>query len=538
MKLTLEGIKNRYEWDKNKIKLPEYDVEKVIKETFEHPTWVHFGVGNIFRGMITQIQQQLLNKGLVNTGIIAVDTFDHEVIDEIYKPFDNLILFVGLKPDGNTLCEVISSVTEAIYADYNNKANLQRLNDIFTNPSLQFVSFTITEKGYALKNIHGELLPIIQTDITNGPTKPQHVMSILTALVYQRYLKGAFPIALVSMDNCSHNGEILETAVTYIARQWVINGFVDEGFLTYLEDETKVSFPWSMIDKITPRPARQIKELLVEKGIENMNIITTAKKTFIAPFVNTEIPQYLVIEDKFPNGRCKLEIAGVYFTDQQTVKDAERMKVSTCLNPLHTTLAIFGCLLGFDRISEEMKDDDLRLLIEKIGYQEGLRVVVNPKIIDPTKFIKEVINERFINPFVPDTPQRIATDTSQKIAIRFGETIKAYASNPNLDVNTLIYIPLTIAGWLRYLLAIDDMGQPMELSTDPMLGQLQNELSKIQFGNQTSVQENLKSILANSSIFGIDLYTVGLGDKVTAIFTEMISGPKAVRNTIHKYLTI
>lgn len=123
-----------------------------------------------------------------------------------------------------------------------------------------------------------------------------------------------------------------------------------------------------------------------------------------------------MIEDSFPNGRPPLEKAGVYFTNRQTVENSERMKVQTCLNPLHTALAIFGCLLGYKTIYEEVKDGCLKKLIEKIGYEEGLPVVVDPKIIDPKEYLKEVIEERFPNPYIPDAPQRIATDTSQKDA--------------------------------------------------------------------------------------------------------------------------
>lgn len=89
------------------------------------------------------------------------------------------------------------------------------------------------------------------------------------------------------------------------------------------------------------------------------------------------------------------------------------MKVCTCLNPLHTTLAIFGCLLGFDRIYKEVQDKDLLHLIEQVGFIEGLPVVENPEIIKPIDFINEVIYKRFANPNIPDMPQRIASDTSQ-----------------------------------------------------------------------------------------------------------------------------
>ena len=130
------------------------------------------------------------------------------------------------------------------------------------------------------------------------------------------------------------------------------------------------------------------------------------------------------MEDRFPNGRPRFEKAGVFLTDRATVDKADTMKVTTCLNPLHTALAIMGCLLGYRSIAEEMKDPDLSLLVSEIGYNEGLPVVESPGIIDPKTFLEEVVTVRFSNPNIPDIPQRIATDTSQKVAIRYGETIK------------------------------------------------------------------------------------------------------------------
>ena len=167
-----------------------------------------------------------------------------------------------------------------------------------------------------------------------------------------------------------------------------------------------------MIDKITPRPHKIVEEQLVKDGIEGMEPIVTSKNTFIAAFVNAERPQYLVIEDKFPNGRPALEKAGVYLTDRDTVNKTERMKVTTCLNPLHTAMSVYGCMLGYTLICDEMKDADIVALIKRLGYVEGLPVVVNPGILEPKAFIDEVVEQRLPNPFMPDAPQRIATDTS------------------------------------------------------------------------------------------------------------------------------
>ena len=136
---------------------------------------------------------------------------------------------------------------------------------------------------------------------------------------------------------------------------------------------------------------------------------------------------------------------------------------------------------------------------------------------------------------MPDTPQRIVCDTSQKLGIRFGETIKAYNNNPNLDVKNLTFIPLTIAGWCRYLMAIDDEGDSFELSPDPMLKSLTNIMGNIKLSETKNVHEYLPLILSNESIFGVNLYEVGLGEKIEAYFVELINGKGAVRFTLKKY---
>ena len=212
------------------------------------------------------------------------------------------------------------------------------------------------------------------------------------------------------------------------------------------------------------------------------------------------------------------------------------MKVCTCLNPLHTALAVFGCVLGHVKISEEMKDAELKKLVETIGYVEGLPVVVNPGVLDPKEFIDTVLNVRIPNPFMPDTPQRIATDTSQKLAIRFGETIKAYAASETLDVADLKLIPLVFAGWLRYLMAVDDNGNAFELSPDPLLDTVCPYVAGFKLGEEADVEAALKPVLENDKIFGVNLYEVGMAETVCGYFKEMIAGTGAIRATLKKYV--
>ncbi len=536
MKLTLEGLKDKKAWENAGIQIPSYEVEAISQKTKKCPKWVHFGIGNIFRIFMGTAADDLIESGAMDHGITCVETFDFDVVDKIYKPYDNLALCVTMHRDGSVVKRVVGSLSEAIAARPEDAKARERLVEIFTNPDLQLVTFTITEKGYALTNSDGKYFGFIKADLENGPDADLNsAMSLTAAMLKKRFDTGAKPLALVSTDNVSQNGKKLRDSVLTVAKEWQKRGFVTEEFIKYISDENRVAFPWSMIDKITPRPSESVKEMLEKDGVEDMDIVVTGKKTYIAPFVNAEGPQYLVIEDHFPNGRPPLEKAGFYMTDRDTVNASERMKVTVCLNPIHTALSPFGCILRIPSFSKTFTDPDLRRLAELVGPKEGMEVVVDPKILSPKAFLQELFTERFPNPYIPDTPARISTDISQMEAIRFGVTINAFVAKYG-DATRLKGIPIAIAGYLRYALGLDDEGKPFELSPDPMNGEMTKKLSTIEFGNPDSVKDQLKPILSNETLFGSDLYKDGIGLRIEELFKEMIAGKGAVRRTLHKYL--
>ena len=457
-----------------------FDREKMITETEKNPAWVHFGCGNIFRALPARCAQSMIERGLLKSGITAVEGYDEEIIEKIYRPNDNISLLVTLMADGKSEETVIGSVAEAL--TFSESA---RLNEIFSSPSLFMVSFTITEKGYSSEGY----------------------MDKVTALLYSRYKCSAPPVAMISMDNCSNNGDVLRAAVFNAAVK-----YGDESFISYIE---KLSFPLTMIDKITPRPSIDLSEKLTYEGFEDMYPVVTEKNTYIAPFVNAEECEYLVIEDDFPCGRPELQKSGIILTDRQTVIRCEQMKVGACLNPLHTALAVFGCILGFKKISDEMADSDLRRLAEGVG-RESLPTVDDPGVLKPEKFISDVLTLRLPNPNIPDSPQRIATDTSQKLSVRFGNTLRRYGKK----ARDLTFIPLVIAGWLRYLKGIDDIGGKFELSPDPLLEKLCGKAPE--------------EILKMQEIFGVDLYDIGIYEKILEYYGQMCQGTGSVRRTIHE----
>jgi fructuronate reductase len=508
MKLDLESLKSKEQWETAGIKLPGFDIDKMLSSSHEEPIWIHFGAGNIFRAFIAPLQQSLIEKGLSEKGVLAAFTIEPEIIEAYWKKCGNLTLSVTMNSDGTLGKEVVASVSEALYA-HPKSSDWKRLVEVFKSPSLQMVSFTITEKGYA-------------------STQAGSCMHICALLLHERYKAGGLPTAMVSMDNCSKNGELLSKAVR--KSSLLIDGDGLEGFHEYLD--TKVSFPWTMIDKITPSPDADVAKALQAVGFEGTDSIKTDLGTFVSPFVNAEEFQLLVVEDDFPNGRPPLEAAGVVFTTRQSVNLTEKMKVGACLNPIHTSISIFGVLLGIEAVPAIMKDPGIRKLAELLGYSENLPMAADPGIISAKAFLDKCLNERFPNPFLRDAPFRITTDTSQKLSSRFGDTIKAYSAKDPEKLNGLKAIPLTLAAWCRYLMGVDDSGKTFNPSPDPLLPDLRPIISRVSLGEPCNAHETLLPILSREDIFGLNLYTTPIAAKVEAYFEKLIDGPGAVRKVL------
>ena len=536
MQLNYAGLSHPQFWHSCGISLPSYPVKEVARRTQSAPQWAHFGIGNIFRIFIGGIADTLLEQGWMDRGLTCVEVFDPGIVEAIYAPHDNLALNILLHKDGKRDMRVCGAFSEVILATPQQSSDIARLRDVFTCPDLQMVSFTITEKGYALTDVEGAYLPAVAKDLVQGPDAPSTVIPLLTSMLYSRYCAGALPLALVSMDNCAHNGDLLKNAVLSVAHEWEQRGWIESGFLGYLQDPARITFPWTMIDKITPRPSETWQHTLEEYGLENIGTVVTDKRTYIAPFANAEVPQYLVIEDDFPAGRPPLEKGyGVYMTDRRTVNLCERMKVTACLNPVHSALGPIGVVLGIDGFADLLEDPDLLSMAQRVAYTEGMPMIENPGILSPKAFTDELFQERFPNRYLGDTNLRLCTDVTQGWSVRFGQTIHAYVAHFG-SAASLTAIPLGIAGCFRYMMGTDDQGMPYPLAPDPLAEQLHEALSSLSLGNPDSLRDQLRPYLSNSQLFGIDLYTAGVGSKIEDMLRSMLEGPGACRSTVHRWM--
>ena len=107
--------------------------------------------------------------------------------------------------------------------------------------------------------------------------------------------------------------------------------------------------------------------------------------------------------------------------------------------------------------------------------------------------------------------------------------------DPKLNVGDLKFIPLVFAGWLRYLMGVDDNGKEFTLSSDPRLQELTAIVSGISLGASTDVEAVLDNVLSDASIWGVDLKALGMDTIVCRYFQELIAGPGAVAAVLNKY---
>ncbi len=144
-----------------------------------------------------------------------------------------------------------------------------------------------------------------------------------------------------------------------------------------------------------------------------------------------------------------------------------------------------------------------------------------------------MLHERFPNPAIPDTPQRIATDTSQKLPVRYGGTCAVTGTQPPMV--QLRYIP-GLCRLVPLSAGVDDAGKTMPVSPDPLLPQLQPLLADVTLGKPDTFTHQLRPILQNADIFGVDLYEAGWPKRWRTISVPCWQG-RSVRDILRRQLS-
>ena len=329
-----------------------------------------------------------------------------------------------VSPHGERKLEKITSITEVIGYE----PSLARVLELGADPSTRIVSFTVTEAGYALDH-QGELdlkHPEVVSDLA-GATKST-IYGIATAILRARRAANAGALTFMNCDNLRHNGDHFRKNLRAF-----ITAAGDADLLAWMEAST--TCPNAMVDRITPRPAADMKARVAkEAGWDDQ-----------APLMAESFIQW-VIEDRFANGRPGWERVGVEMTGD--VQPYEEAKIRI-LNASHSAIAWAGTLCGLTYIHEGTLNPTIRNIAADYVTNDVIPCLTQPGEPSPVDLPKyrDVVLDRFGNDAIADTNQRVAADGFAKIPgfilptirerLARGESIASVARLPALFLTFL-----------------------------------------------------------------------------------------------------
>ena len=413
--------------------------------TFPTPTYdrtqvrtgiVHIGVGGFHRAHEAAYLDQLMNEGkALDWGVSGVGLLTQDRhMQEVMSAQDCLYTLVIKHPDGSLHPRVVGSIIQYLFAPDDPEAVLELMAD----PGTRMVSLTVTEGGYLAHPVTGEFDaddPAIQNDLRPGST-PSTSAGFITEALSRRRDRRVPPFTVVSCDNIPGNGQVAHKMISAFAR------LKDPELADWVDRE--VTFPNSMVDRITPVTTEADRSLLAEQfGVED------AWPVVCEPFTQW------ALEDNFRNGRPPFEDVGV-----QLVKDVEPYELMKLrlLNASHQALCYLGYLAGY-RYAHEVCQDPLFTKF-LLGYmdQEATPTLAPVPGVDLEAYKHQLI-ERFANPEIRDTLARLCAESSDRIPKWLLPVIRQQlASGGEIRRSALV-----VAAWARYAEGQDEQGQPIEV---------------------------------------------------------------------------
>lgn len=438
---------------------------------------LHFGISNFHRAHQCRYIHDLLETGhgrdWAVVGATPRDSSSGKKKHEALNKQDFLYTIVE-KTGRETLPVVVGSIRESI-APADVDAILERLQD----PDIRIVSLTVTEGGY-LQDSDSCFDPDSDTvkeeveHFKNGTT-PQTPFGLMIKAICLRREKDIPPFTIMSCDNMLQNGDSAKCTVTSLARLF------DEKLADWIEDN--VAFPNSMVDRITPGSGEEEMEQLKEKYNLEDNI----------PIICEEFRQWIV-EDKFTNGRPKLDSVGVEFVED--VGPYERLKIKV-LNGGHAAIAYAAGLLGMKFSNNAMADDDINKFFCKVQKEDILPIVGEVPGKDLDEYY-ETVKSRFTNPDIGDTIPRLCSDGSDRQPKFIMDSIKDNLKKDRVPQG----LALASALWCRYCYGENEDGNEVK-GDDPQWDTL-NKAAKDAKENPREWLKQVKTYgkIADSDDFG------------------------------------
>ena len=356
-------------------------------------TILHIGLGSFHRAHQAVYLHHLRESGDRSWSIVAGN-----IRDDMADTMAALISQRGeytletVTPAGERVYEWIRSIREVIPFD----PKLARLIEVGADPATRIVSFTVTEAGYYLDANHRLDLGYADLRADLEGRACSTIYGAVAAILRERVKRGGAPVTLLNCDNLRSNGarfragllDFLERRNERALRDWV---------------EANTSCPSGMVDRITPRPPPDLAK----------RVKTATDRDDRAPVMSESFIQW-VVEDRFIAGRPAWERVGVEMVEAVHAHEEAKIRV---LNATHSCVAWAGTLRGLSFIHEDMAVPEIRRMARDYVTDDvvpSLDTPGHPSPIDLAKY-RDVVLERFGNPFVRDTNQRVAMDGFSKI---------------------------------------------------------------------------------------------------------------------------
>ena len=414
----------------DRLPTPVYDRDLVT------PGVVHIGVGGFHRAHQAMYLDRLMNQGkaldwgICGVGVLPADRAMKQVLDAQ----DGLYTLVLKHGDGTYEPRVIGSIVEYLFAPEDPEAVIEKMA---AEPT-RIVSLTITEGGYNVSDVTGEFdpaTPDVAADLEPGAV-PRTTFGLVTEALRRRRERGAVPFTVMSCDNLQGNGQLARRAFTAFAR------LKDPELGDWAEQQ--VSFPDSMVDRITPATTDADRAEITERfGIADR-----------WPVVCEPFTQW-VLQDAFTAGRPPYQDAGVQVVGD--VEPYELMKLRL-LNASHQALCYFGYLCGYRLVHQAAQDPLFQAFL--LGYMNDEATPTLPPVpgVDLTQY-QHTLLDRFCNPQVRDTIARLCAESSDRIPKWLLPVIRAQlATGGQIRRSAAV-----VASWARYDEGTDEHGQPIDV---------------------------------------------------------------------------
>ncbi|MHA7279797.1 mannitol dehydrogenase family protein [Arthrobacter sp. MDT2-2] len=397
---------------------------------------VHFGVGGFHRAHQAMYLDRLMSQGQAHGwAICGIGVLPHDLaMKQVMDNQNGLYTLVEKAPDGTQNARVIGSIVDYLFAPDDPETVIETM----AAPGVRIVSMTITEGGYCIDPVTGEVdvdHPALRADLAPGAV-PTSVFGLVTEALARRRERGLPGLTVLSCDNIQGNGDTARAVFTAFAERR------DADLARWIVDN--VTFPNSMVDRITPATTDQDRaQIALKFGVEDA-----------WPVVCEDFEQW-VLEDSFAQGRPAWDNAGVQLVDD--VEPYELMKLRL-LNASHQALCYPGYLAGHRLVHDVCQDPTFARYLLNYMEQEATPTLRPVPGVDLNTYRHKLIS-RFSNAAVRDTVARLCAESSDRIPKWLVPVIRE-----NLSAGRSVrYGAAIIATWTRYAEGTDEAGTPIDV---------------------------------------------------------------------------